>query len=90
MADFVMLMKQSDEQGWDVYIESLINKGCMRGGSSLGNGACCQKSTEDSPCTVTGYIRIEADNLDHAKSFLEGNPAYEAGRAVEILEEVMT
>jgi len=35
---------------------------------------------------LTGYIRLNADSLDHAKSMLTGNPHFEAGGTVEIRE----
>jgi hypothetical protein len=35
---------------------------------------------------LTGYVRVVADSLDHAKSMLAGNPLYEAGGIVEIRE----
>ena len=33
---------------------------------------------------LAGYIRVNADDLDHAKSLLAGNPHFEAGGTVEI------
>jgi hypothetical protein len=35
---------------------------------------------------LTGYIRLKADSIEHAKSLLTGNPHYEAGGTVEIRE----
>ena len=90
MADFVMLMKNSHQDGWDVYIDSLVAKGCMRGGSSLGKGICVQNDAEDTACDVTGYIRFEANDLAAARLLLVGNPAYEAGCSIEVLEEIQT
>jgi hypothetical protein len=37
-----------------------------------------------------GFIRITARDLDHAQSFLDGNPVYEAGGTVEIRELPVT
>jgi len=33
---------------------------------------------------LAGFIRVNADSLDHAKSLLAGNPVFEAGGTVEI------
>ncbi len=45
---------------------------------------------KDEPPSLTvhlaGYIRVNADDLDHAKSMLAGNPHFEAGGTVEIRE----
>jgi len=35
---------------------------------------------------LSGYIRIQADNMSHARKLLEGNPMFEAGGTVEIRE----
>jgi hypothetical protein len=35
---------------------------------------------------LTGYIRVNAESLDQAKSLLIGNPLFEAGGTVEIRE----
>ncbi len=89
MADFVMVMMGSASKGdWDTYIEKLIASGGFRGGSSLGNGVAVVKGAEDSECTITGFMRLSADSLDEARELLEGNPLYEAGGRVELLEEV--
>jgi hypothetical protein len=39
---------------------------------------------------VVGFIRVGADSLDHARTLLVGNPAFEAGGTVEIRELVRT
>ncbi|MDA0976957.1 MAG: hypothetical protein O3B72_00215 [Proteobacteria bacterium] len=89
MANFVMLMNESDDSGdWDTYIEKLLATGKFRGGSSLGQGVCVQRGQADTRCQVTGMIRLEADSLDEVKALLEGNPAFEAGYSVQLLEEI--
>ena len=89
MADFVMVMMGSASKGdWDTYIEKLIASGKFRGGSSLGKGIAAVKGSEESECTVTGYIRLAASSLDDVKELLEGNPLYEAGGRIELLEEI--
>jgi hypothetical protein len=35
---------------------------------------------------LIGYVRVNANNLDHAKSLLVENPHFEAGGTVEIRE----
>ena len=89
MAGFVMLMMGSESKGdWENYIEKLISSGKFRGGSSLEKDAAVSEGKGDTSCTVTGYIRLEADSLQEAKMLLSGNPLYEAGGRVELLEEI--
>ena len=54
---------------------------------ALGNGSSVSKAGE-AECIVTGYMRFEADDIEKIKALLEGNPTYENGREVEILEMV--
>ena len=51
-------------------------------------GHLCSQERLAPPVTahLTGYIRLNADSLDHAKSMLTGNPHFEAGGTVEIRE----
>ena len=92
MAEYIFFMHDDailEEQGsWEVYISSLANAGAFDGGSEIGEGACVRKSgAPASPSKhLSGYMRVTADNLDHAKSLLSGNPHYEAGGTVEIRE----
>jgi hypothetical protein len=60
--------------------------GSFEGGSAIGDGVCVRKSGEVPSLTahLAGNIRVNADNLDHAKSLLVGNPHFEAGGTVEI------
>ena len=89
MADFVMLMMGSASEGdWEVYIEKLIASGKFRGGSSLGNGIAAIKGQDDDEAGVTGFMRFSAENLDEIKALLPGNPLFEAGGRVELLEEI--
>ena len=89
MAQFMMIMMGAASTGnWDGYIEKLIAEGKLRGGSSLGNGARVSKGMNDSDCAITGYIRIEVADIDEARTLLTGNPLYEAGGFVELLEEI--
>jgi hypothetical protein len=33
-----------------------------------------------------GFIKVQAESLDHARELLKGNPVFEAGGTVEIRE----
>jgi len=87
MADYIFLMHAADTaDDWDPYIESLVAKGVMRGGSAIGGGMCVCKSGDVPEITahIGGYIKVEADSLEAARALLAGNPVYEAGGVVEI------
>ncbi len=93
MADFLFLMHRTEraETGdWDGYVAGLVAGGHMRGGSSLGGGVCVNKAGDVVAVSehIVGYLRIEADSLEVARSLLAGNPTYEAGGTVEIRELV--
>ena len=64
------------------------NRACFNNGSTIGSGECVRKSGPASNITghVTGYIRVKAKDLSHAKQLLGGNPVFEAGGTVEIRE----
>lgn len=78
----------NDEARWGQYIEALHASGQFDGGSSIGDGAVFKKNcvSQAAPLTVTGYIRVRAENMDAAREFLNGNPIFEAGGTVEIRE----
>jgi hypothetical protein len=91
MTEYIFLMHDDaidDENTWGPYLDRLKQGGFFEGGSAIGGGVCARKSGELPPVTVhlTGYIRVNADSLDHAKSLLTGNPLFEAGGTVEIRE----
>ncbi len=89
MAQFMMIMMGSASSGdWEAYIGKLVESGKLRGGSSLANGARVSKGMIDSECSVTGYIRLDVADIDEARILLAGNPLYEAGGFVELLEEI--
>lgn len=89
MAQYVMIMMGSASSGdWDTYIGKLIESGGFRGGSSLGRGARICRGRGDGECSITGYIRLEAADLAEARQLIEGNPLYEAGGTIELLEEI--
>jgi hypothetical protein len=92
MRDFIFLMhndaQSEDESAWGPYFAKLRSAGRFEGGSAIGKGACICKPGTERPATahLAGYIRITAKDFAEAKSFLEGNPVYEAGGTVEIRE----
>jgi hypothetical protein len=73
---------------WGRYIEALALCGRFLGGSALGDGKCFSKSGASKEITahISGYIRVQAESIDDARKFLDGNPVYEAGGTVEIRE----
>ena len=73
---------------WEPYIEKLRQEGHFEGGSAIGDGVCATKSrmTPDITGHLSGYVRIQAENLSYAKSLVQGNPVFEAGGTVEIRE----
>ena len=89
MPEFMMIMKGPGGEGdWLTYINKLKDSGMFRGGSILGNGLNISKHSSDRKCTVTGFMRFEADNIDQVRALVEGNPDYESGGHIEILEMV--
>jgi len=91
MPDYIFFMHDHARDGeidWEPYLMGLKVDGSFEGGSAIGNGVCVRKSGEVPPLTshLTGYIRVSADDLNHAKSMLAGNPYFEAGGTVEIRE----
>jgi hypothetical protein len=77
---------QAPAQTWGPYLGRLQAEGNFQGGSAIGDGVCARKSGVAPPITthLTGFIRIEAASLDHARTLLSGNPVWEAGGTVEI------
>ncbi len=89
MSDFVVLMVGSQSHGdWNTYIEKLIASGKFRGGSSLANGVSMSKGKPDSESPITGFMRFSANNIEEIRQLLSGNPLYEAGGHIEVLEEI--
>lgn len=93
MAEFLFLMHSDacepvSEDRWNVYIENLISIGAMRAGSAIGGGRSFRESGRPAKITnnIVGYLKIEADDIDHAESMLIGNPIFEANGTVEIRE----
>ena len=90
MKDFLLLMHNDVAKpggDWDSYLKSLRERGVFDGGSSIGDGAAFRKSASaEISKTLGGYIRVRAESLEAAKTYLKGNPVYENGGTVEIRE----
>lgn len=92
MADFILLMHDDAEDkgpgDWETYITDLRARGHFDGGSMIGAGVSMRQTTPAAPLTeqVVGYIKVQARNLNEAKSLVFGNPCYEAGGTVEVRE----
>ena len=89
MREFMILMKGTGHPsggGWGGYIETLIRSGKFAGGSSLGDGIAVSKDGKTGECTITGFMRFSAHDIDEVRALLAGNPLFEAGGEIEILE----
>ncbi|MES2792531.1 MAG: YciI family protein [Planctomycetota bacterium] len=96
MHDYILLMhddaqdtaRADTDAAWGKYLETLAKSGRFLGGSAMGGGKCFTRSgaAREMTAHITGYIRVQADSLDAARKFLEGNPVFEAGGTVEIRE----
>src|SRR5262245_8750302 len=79
MPEYILLMHDdaiSNDDAWGPYIQKLQQGGFFEGGSAIGDGDCARKSGDPASVTahLTGYIRVNADSIDQAKSLLTGNP----------------
>ncbi|MEO0606801.1 MAG: hypothetical protein AAFY82_01110 [Pseudomonadota bacterium] len=93
MAEFLFLMHSDTrepviETNWTAYTERLVSIGAMRAGSAIGGGRSFRHSGQPARLTdhIVGYLKIEAESIDHAVTMLDGNPTYEANGTVEIRE----
>lgn len=91
MSEYIFLMHDdavADENAWGPYLHRLQQGGFFVGGSAIGDGICVRKNGAAGPITghIAGFIRVNADGIDQARSLLVGNPVFEAGGTVEIRE----
>jgi hypothetical protein len=91
MADFILFMHDDatpDPAAWGPYFSRLNAAGVFQGGSAIGSGVCMRKDGRDAALTerLSGYIRLEAESLEAARTWVEGNPVFEAGGTVELRE----
>ncbi len=90
MAEYILLMHDDvagvRDSAWEPYLKQLQASGSFGGGSAIGDGICVRKHGPAPPITahLVGYIRVNADSIDHARSLLAGNPHFEAGGTIEI------
>jgi hypothetical protein len=94
MNDYIIFMHNDAElanadvntDAWTRYFAMLRSSGRFSGGSSIGDGVCVTKTGQARPITthLTGYIRVQAESLEDAKTLLDGNPVLEEGGTVEI------
>ncbi len=75
-----------DIEGWPAYLETLATRGALRGGSAIGEGITLRREGAPAPISsaLTGFIRVDAADLEAARALLDGNPVFEAGGTIEI------
>jgi hypothetical protein len=94
MKEFIFFMHSDaandadNDAAWEAYLTRLQRTRRFLGGSSIGNGACFTKGRSAPAITthVSGFIRVEAEDIASAQQLLDGNPTFEAGGTVEIRE----
>ena len=93
MPDYIFLMHDdaaasANDGAWGPYFAKLQTSGQFQGGSAIGPGVCVRKAGPLPAVTrhLSGFIRVTADSLDHARTLVVGNPVFEAGGTVEIRE----
>lgn len=97
MPDYILLMhsdttQPSDDAAWGAYLAGLQAQGVFQGGSEIGAGTCVRKAgaVPEVSAHLSGFIRVTASDLAHAKRLVVGNPVYEAGGTVEVRELPVT
>ena len=67
-------------EDWEAYLQKLQASGCFSGASAIGGAALVRKTGDVQSTTahLTGYIGVEANDLTHACTLLDGNPVYKA------------
>lgn len=97
MAEYILLMHSDSARAekmedWGPYLEDLGKRGALRGGSAIGAGVSVRSDGIAAPLSVhlSGFVRVEARDLEEARQMLVGNPVYEAGGTVEIRELPLT
>jgi hypothetical protein len=95
-ADYLFLMhddapatgNEASSNDWGPYINSL-----QASGTSRVEARSVRASARAVPAItghLSGFIRVGADNMDHARTLLSGTPVFEAGGTVEIPELLRT
>lgn len=93
MKEFILFMHNDAERSalpdeWSKYFARLRESGRFQGGSAIGDGECHRKGGPPGQLhsSLGGYIRVLASDLEEAKTFVTGNPVFEAGGTVEVRE----
>lgn len=93
MNDYLLLMhadatSNTTADQWQPYIASLREAGAFVGGSSFGAREPTRKNgiTGTIGASLAGYIHVRAANIGAAKALVPGNPDYESGATVEVVE----
>jgi hypothetical protein len=93
MPDFLLLMHNDTRRSpspelWQSYIEELRGRGVFNGGSSIGSGSAFRKGAPKAEGSnhLGGYIRVQVGTAEEVHGLLLGNPVFENGGTVEILE----
>ena len=91
MRQFLLLMhgdttSAEDGDAWGPYLAGLRASGHFDGGSSIGPGHGYRNAGGPAADAgdLVGYLIVRAVDAESARSFLNGNPVYEAGGTVEI------
>jgi hypothetical protein len=95
MRRFLLVMhddttETEDGSSWGPYLDRLRSSGRFEGGSSIGSVVSSRRSGEpvDRTSNAVGYLLVEAEDIDAARSFLVDNPVHVAGGTVDICELV--
>jgi hypothetical protein len=77
-------------EAWGPYLADLTASGRFEGGSSIGSVVASRRSGEPvvRESSAVGYLVVQADDVDDARSFLVDNPVYVSCGTVEICELV--
>ena len=93
MPDYLLLMhndatEPERDEDWGAYLALLRGSGKFDGGSAIGTGVCVRKSgvAPSIASHLTGFLRVNAEDLEEAVRLVAGNPVYETGGTVEIRE----
>lgn len=95
MRRFLLVMhgdtaEAEDGEAWGPYLAALRASGRFEGGSSIGSIVASRRSGAPAArqSSMVGYLVVQADDVDDARSFLVDNPVHVAGGTVEICELV--
>jgi len=90
---FIMINhRTASTENWDEYFKMLREGSHMIGGSALDHGISLKEGvfTQAQSATITGYIVIQAEDLEAAKNIASQSPIHKAGGTVELFTLVET